>query len=367
MSVKLREKKLKSGKRSLYLDIYQDGRRRYEFLKKLPKLDGTIKDKKTLSREDKETVRLAEIIRSDREKELMYKGYGFKTPNKGKVNFIEFFKKDMQRFDESTKKGYNNVLKKLLSYKGEKITFVDIDSGWIEGFKKHLLNELSNNTAKIYFAMFKASLNRATKKPYEIISENPANKVENIKKENGKKIKYLTMEELRTLAGAECPHDEVKQAFLFSCSTGLRYSDIEALTWNDVNDNRVEFVQKKVGVPEYVDLNQAAKSILDGRDQRYPYVFQLPTNAHANQVLKDWAANAELKKWIRIEEGGEIIQSGLSFHAARHTFAVQVLAAGADIYTLKELLGHSSIASTEVYAKVVSQTKKQAVNQLPKF
>jgi site-specific recombinase XerD len=73
-----------------------------------------------------------------------------------------------------------------------------------------------------------------------------------------------------------------------------------------------------------------------------------------------------MDRWIRIKDkDGNVIQRGLTYHVSRHTFAVQVLASGGDIYTLKELLGHQSVQSTEVYAQVVNKAKEDAVNNMP--
>lgn len=364
MSVKLREKKLKSGKRSLYLDIYQDGKRRYEFLKKLPKLDG--------SRRDKETLKLAENIRAKRQLELAYNEHDFRVPDKERTDFMAYFEKDRDTFKGSTRKQYDNVYKKIKAHAGDRLEFRHIDAEFVEDFKGFLLDELGNNTARTYFAMFKASLKRAVPK---IIPESPARHVKNISKENGKKISYLEWDktkdydEVRALAAAECPTEEVKAAFLFSCNTGLRYSDVKKLIWNEIRGDRIEFTQMKTSNVEYLPLNKHALAILRDRDNTRQRVFNLPTNATANRQVKEWAKNAGLKRWMRItdEQTGEVLQPGLNYHMSRHTFAVAVLTHGGDIYTLKELLGHTSISSTEVYAKVINKTKHETVNKLPEL
>ncbi len=353
MSITIRKKELKSGKKSLYLDIYKDGQRRYEFLQLY--LTGN-------KQEDKETRQLAESIKAKRQLELAHNNHGFTAPFKKKADFISYFEKDAESFGKGTKKQYNNVLNKLKDYAGDSLQFGAIDRRFCEGFKAHLLSELNPNTARVYFAMFKAVLNRAVKE--EIIPENPADKVDGITAKNGRKIKYLTIEELRTLAKADCPHSEVKAAFLFSCNTGLRWSDVQPLTSDDIIDGQIQIRQTKTGGAEYFPLSDQALKILDGRDS--DPLFDLPTNAQANRILKDWASNAELERWIRLKDHkGNVVQQGLTYHVSRHTFAVQVLASGGDIYTLKELLGHESIQSTEVYAKVVNQTKRDTVNNLP--
>jgi len=358
MTITVREKQLSSGKKSLYLDIYSDGKRRYEFLKLY--LTGN-------SKQDKETRKLAENIRAKRQLEFASNAHGFTAPFQKKADFMAYFRKDRDTFDKSTRKQYNNLYMKLKAYAGDSVPFGAINKEWVKGFKEFLLDELGNNTAKIYFAMFKASLNRAVADGK--INESPANGVKGISKENGKQIHYLEMDELKALAAAECPNDEVKAAFLFSCNTGLRYSDVEKLLWSEVRGDRIEFRQKKTSNVEYLPLNKQALDIIKERDTTFPHVFQLPTNATANINMKQWAKNAGLKRWVKVvdKDTGETIQPGLNYHTSRHTFAVNILAHGGDIYTLKELLGHTSISSTEVYAKVINKTKKSTVNLLPEL
>lgn len=359
MKITIRQKELKNGDRSLYLDIYHNGKRRYEFLKDLPYLTGNKK-------QDKETLKLAEAIKAKRQLELAHNAHGFNAPHKKRIDFLAYFRKDRDSFNTSTRKQYNNLYKKLKEYAGNSLEFREITPEWIEDFRDVLLDELGNNTARTYFAMFKASLNRAVPK---IISESPARHVKGISKVNGKKIHYLEFEELKELAAADCPNEEVKAAFLFSCYTGLRYSDVQKLLWNEIRTDRIEFMQKKTSNVEYLELNKQALKIISERDNTKQNVFQVPTNAMANVHLKTWAENAGLKRWMKVvdEQTGKILQPGLTFHTSRHTFAVQILAHGGDIYTLKELLGHTSITSTEVYAKVINKTKKSTVNRLPEL
>lgn len=87
-----------------------------------------------------------------------------------------------------------------------------------------------------------------------------------------------------------------------------------------------------------VPLNKAAISVLGRRDKGQ--VFKgFPGNAEANRMLKEWLAKAKITK-------------NLTFHWARHTFAMSAVSRGGDIYALKELLGHVRIENTLIYAKM---------------
>ena len=68
-----------------------------------------------------------------------------------------------------------------------------------------------------------------------------------------------------------------------------------------------------------------------------------------NKLLKTWAQKAGISKHI-------------SFCTARHTFATMMLTLGADIYTTSQLLGHTDIRTTQIYAKIVNRKKDEAIN-----
>lgn len=67
-----------------------------------------------------------------------------------------------------------------------------------------------------------------------------------------------------------------------------------------------------------------------------------------------------LARWI--EASG--ITKHITFHCLRHTFATLLISAGSDLYTVSELLGHTSIKTTQIYADVLSETKLDAVNRV---
>ena len=61
------------------------------------------------------------------------------------------------------------------------------------------------------------------------------------------------------------------------------------------------------------------------------------------------------------------IKKHISFHTGRHTHATMLLSLGVDIYVVSKLLGHKSITTTQVYAKIIDKTKQEAVSRIPKI
>lgn len=359
-SVRLREKDLANGNKSLYLDIWHEGRRKYEFLKLYLE-----KPKNTLIRENnKQTLRLAESIRAKRQLEIQNKQYGFTSDFKQDTNFIEYFKSlIIKRKDSQGNFGnWESAIKHLEKYCPVTTTFKEVDTDFVEGFKEYLMHEaktksdnpLSKNSQHSYFNKLKAVLNQAFED--RIIPENPAKRVKGIKPDESQR-EYLTLDELKKLVKTECRYEILKRAFLFSCLTGMRWSDIQKMTWSEVQKQnegwRVTFRQKKTRGLEYLDISNQAREYLGDQGEPENRVF-------TGLKYSAWH-NLELQKWV-MKAG---ITKDITFHCGRHTFAVIQLDMGTDIYTVSKLLGHSELKTTQIYAKIIDQKKREAVNRIP--
>ena len=164
---------------------------------------------------------------------------------------------------------------------------------------------------------------------------------------------FLTEDEIRAMATTPCSRPEIKAAFLFACLTGLRYGDLQTLTWGDIVDEggSLKLVKKMVKTqkPVTVYLNSTAAALLPKRRGGKELVFNLGANQWANRHLKAWAEAAGIKKHV-------------SYHVARHTFATLNLTKGTDLYTTSKLLGHTNVATTAIYAKLVDQKRQAAAD-----
>jgi integrase len=340
MSVKIREKQKANGEIALYLDIYYKGNRQYEFLDLF-----LTKDRE----KNKEVRRLAEDIRAKRQLELSANHYQITPEFKSKVNFIEYFDAVGQR---SKHRNWKSTLHHIKAFAGSNVPFQSIDEKWLMGFQTYLLNVVDTNTAITYFNKVKASLNLATKE--KLIRNNPAEYIANIREKPTEKV-FLSLNEIKLLNETPLGNDTVKRAFLFSCFTGLRLSDVRRLEWKHVQDDQLTLRIKKTRQPEYLPLSQAAKRILGVRGPDTEKVFKM--------MASDGGVWTTLQRWR--EKAG--LEKHISFHVSRHTFATLALTSGIDLYTVSKLLGHSSIKNTQIYAKIVDQKKKDAVNLLPEI
>ena len=355
MSVKLLKRHYPSGSVRLFLDINFNGRRRKEALSLA--LDGD-------RFQNRETMKMAEAIRSKRELDLQEQMHGVLSVSKRKKSFVDYFEELIKtKNSENTRKSWRNALTQFTSYAGHDVILGQLTREFLEGFKSYLLKEaeISGNSAQIYFSRIKTAVAQAVKD--NLIPSNTANYV-TIKKQHHLPT-YLTFEEVRTLAKTKCSNENVKNAFLFSCFSGLRYSDICNLTWHNVRDGHLIFTQKKTGNAERLPLSKQAEKILDQQRTIRPTektkkaqienaVFFLPRQSTIDKGLKKWAEDAELKK-------------NLSMHVGRHTFATLAISNGVDVYTISKLLGHRDLHSTQIYATVLDDTKKIAVARLPEL
>jgi integrase len=213
---------------------------------------------------------------------------------------------------------------------------------------------LSKSTVKHYFRFFASVVYQAVKE--KVIIENPLLLIERLKVEEPE-IVFLTLDELKLLAKTDCKFPLLKRAFIFSCLTGLRWSDVHKLQWSEIQENQgkylINFRQKKTKERNYLPLSEQAFNHLGERGLDEEKVFNLPLyNARFNKQLQAWGKLADVNKKI-------------TFHSSRHTFAVTLLSLGTPIFTLQKLLGHTNISSTMRYANIVDDAKVDAMNVIP--
>ena len=360
--IRLRMKELADGSKSLYLDIYRNGKRSYEYLKMyiIPETDDNAR------RQNAATMTAANTIKSRRIIELTNGEAGIKrADNQEAVLLLDWMNTYMENQQKRGKKDGHQIkvaIQILKDYAGERVTMDEVDKTFCQGYIDHLLTEyrpqgkpVSKFTAQNYYRVLNGALNAAVRA--DVIKLNPFTKIGNSDKIHRPESKreYMTIEELRALIATPMKSETVKQAYLFSCFCGLRISDIIGLKWENVYvDNgqyRLEVVMQKTKEPIYLPLSPEALRWMPERGEKTAEdaVFDLPSTTHINILLKPWAKAAGIDKKF-------------SFHTARHTFATMMLTLGADLYTTSKLLGHTDVKMTQVYAKIINRKKDEAVN-----
>jgi len=355
MKVALRKKKLKDGRISLYLDIYKGaGVRDYEFL------GIYIYDnpKTPAEREhNKEKLMIAETIRARRELELLSGRYQAERITKNSPDFATYTRQHVQYRSETYKRNAETIVKHLYDYAGGEVTLKDITPELCKGFLDYLRSRgLKPNAVRSYWSFFAAIVNTAVRDGY--LLESPLKGVEQPRPEPTKR-EFLTIGELRELAQTPCRREDIKRMFLFSCLTGLRFCDIANMRWGDVQETeqgvRLIIQQQKTKEVEYIYLSHQAVELLGERGNPDEFVFpQRNYYPGINLIIENWLLRAGIHKKI-------------TFHCARHTFAVLQLALGTDIYTVSKLLGHKNLDTTQIYAKIIDEKKREAVERIPEI
>lgn len=375
IKVKLRKRKITGERQSLYLDFYppivnpENGElSRREYL-------GMYVFNSTRNPLDKthntNTLQLAEQIRQKRESDLnkpeIYNALEQEQIKKNKKqdgDFIAYFKKLAEKKNHSNRFIWLGSCDFLKLHKGNTLKFSDIDPELCNGFieflqttksKKSDKVQLSENSIKTYYDKFRSALKQAYKDGY--LSENIADKTDAVKQAETQR-NYLTLEELNTLVKTDCKSPEIKTQALFSALTGLRRSDIQKLIWGEVQHVEgsgylIRFMQKKTGGSETLPITEQAFNLLGERKQPTDNVFTLiqETNQRENRYLTKWVLDAGISKKI-------------TFHCFRHTFATLQLSMGTDIYTVSKMLGHKDLNTTQIYAKIIDETKRTASNRI---
>ncbi len=227
-----------------------------------------------------------------------------------------------------------------------------IDYQFTLGFESYLrnLDGLRNNGLMKHMERFKKLMRLA--EHLDWIEKNPTKRFK--LRFDSVDMVYLSKSELEKLKTQQLENPTLRlnrDIFVFACYTGLAYADVKALAKNHLQfgiDGKkwIYTRRSKTNTSVRIPLLVEAEKILD-RYKDHPKAEQhnklLPvySNQKTNHYLKEIAKKAKINK-------------KLSFHTARHTFATTVtLANGVPIETVSKLLGHTKIATTQIYARVI--------------
>lgn len=374
IKVKLRQKSISGNRQSLYLDFYpaiphpetgEPTRREFLGLYLFDKAKNPI-DKQ----HNKEILQLAEQIRQKRENHLnkpeIYTGYELdqkRIKELGEKNFVAYFKTLADKRKASNHDNWVSAFNYLETFTKGNLKFADLNEKFCYKFKEYLLTTKSNKSNKVtlsqnsavsYFNKLKASLKQAYKDGYLTTDLNV--KIEPIKQVETRR-NFLTIEELNSLVKTECNNPLLKSAALFSALTGLRFSDIKNLVWSEIhhsldNGYSIQFTQQKTKGVEVLPISEQAYSLMGERKEPTDKVFEgLTYSAYENKHLYQWIGAAGIMKDI-------------TFHCFRHTFATLQLSKGTDIYTVSKMLGHRELKTTQIYAKIIDQAKREAADKI---
>ena len=392
---KLGAKLLSDGRESLFLDYYFGFTMVYSNTldKMVPKKQ---KRRESLNlylwhsprtpqqrQENKETLALADKIRRNRANDLAEpeKKVELQT-KKADVNFLDYVQEYIDSYSKADVRVIQmalNRFKNFLRDTPEYSTFAgfikpnQIDCDMIEAFTEYLQHTSTGEGAKTIYQRFKKVIRYAVANG--VMRKNPCINKQGqnitIKVDDGALIKdVLSPEEIKMMIDTHYPKEnlQVRNAFLFSLNTGMRWCDVRDLTFGQFDFTNKTFAYNQNKTKGHSTKSNVSLPLTDtllglmgehpearGKDE---LVFGLPSHTMALKALRRWTKFAGIDKHI-------------TFHCARHSFGTNMASTAAQkgfsIRLVQDMLGHSSLRYTERYTRVVDEQKKQAMAELNKM
>ncbi len=280
---------------------------------------------------------------------------------KSKTKLNEFAVQYLENYVKVNNLAWKRVescLKNLCEFMGD-CYLQDIYPLVIEKYKLKRLNEgIKPTTVNRELSVLKRAFNIAI--DWKIAYENPVRNVRFLRQPEPKE-RILTEDEEERLLEASSEH--LKPIIIAALQTGMRKAEVANLRWDqvDMRSKEIEVVRTKSGkkriIPISEDLFEELKSIRE-RNGNTEFVFQ-----YADQKTGE---KRHLKYFRRSFETAcrRAKITGFTFHDLRHTFASRLVRSGVDLITVKDLLGHYSVKTTERYTHSNQEQKRKAVELL---
>jgi len=262
-------------------------------------------------------------------------------------------------FSLSYLRSINLSFNHLIIYFGEEKVIADITVKGAEDFKLFIMQSAAKGY-KVYLRNLKAAFNKAVE--WEFISTNPFQKIK-ISQSQQSKPEYLNFEDFDLLLN-KTTSNILRKLFVFGYYTGCRLGEIVNLQWKHIDPNRKLLTigdhdlhtknkrTRTIPICEILYSKLVKPSFSDDGDR---YVF---TKSNGFPFNKDYVSRA-FKKTVRKASLGEKI----NFHTLRHSFASNLALKGVPLIVIKELLGHSSIVTTQIYSHSDLDSLQKAVGK----
>lgn len=320
--------------------------------------------------QNKNTLAMAESIRYEREQKFLENREGYKFKKDRDINFIDFFQEYLDNYKKTNHASMKTALTKFKRFLqasskyGLYSTFIkpeQLTKEMMQSFADYLAANGKGEGPAATLQCFKRVIHYAMDK--ELIKKDPTKGIVIPRDENILRKEILTMEEINKLMVTKYnrANPEVQRGFVFTLFTGIRMCDIRTLTYSNVDYSAriLRFQQNKTKAHSssswvVIPLNDNLLTLIGqptDQNNREERIFKLPTKWVCQSVIQHWVKCAGINKHI-------------TWHCARHSFAVNILNAGANIKTVASLLGHSGLKHTEKYTRAIDSLKQDAINSL---
>lgn len=379
---KLGAKQLSDGRESLFLDYYlgyeiAESKSGKEYKRKLRereylKLYLWQSPRTTLEKaQNKETLEIAKRVRYERAQQILEQGKGYRLRREQQINFITWMEIYHENYTKADRREINRARKAFADFLtsserytkySQRIQPDQITKAMVTAFTDYLQRRYRGEGAHTCYARFKKMVKAAVDEG--AMRDNPTTGI-SIKIDKGTLQKdVLSIDEVERLISTHYQGEspDIRRAFIFCLYCGLRWCDVKELRFANVDyaNRLLRFEQAKTkghssasGV--IIPLNDWLLSLIGKPAEggsRNDVIFPLPSHTMCLKALQRWTHRAGIDKHI-------------TWHCARHSFAVNILSNGLDIKTVASLLGHSGLKHTEKYTRAVDSLKVAAINSLP--
>ena len=357
MKVKLRTQEQK-GRVYFYTDIFygyvidKDGKRKPKRKRKSLELSYPVNCTNPFDRrQKKEAIRLANEKVLKLETEFHSDKAGLGKSYMAETNFFDFFENHLNntKMSLNNRNGYENVISKLMAYRGRYILINQVDYDYCKGFGQFLVNgtkkdgnPLSSSTIDSYYKKLTIICKELVSQG--ILKKNPAIKV-NLPKVIHKRKEVLSKEEIKELMDTDCRIKVLKEYFIFSIFTGIDNATCQELRWKNyvVEDgiHKLKFTRTKTNHSYGFPLSENAVDWLNKFDRKSDddkIFVGLNYGGHQNNMLLFWLKDAGIKKHI-------------TPHCARHTFAYHYYKKTKDLFTVMNIMAHKDVSTTQRYLR----------------
>lgn len=274
--------------------------------------------------------------------------------------FVEFARTVWLPYSKAHKRSHRCDVRHFATFKAyfQNKTFADLSSLLIEKFKRDRLKTLKPSSVNRELAALSKIFRLAIQK--KITTDNPLSQVKKLI-ENNARTRFLTADEEARLFDALLLNPTLTAIVTLAIHTGMRKGEILKLEWKDVDfqAGSIHVRETKSGHNRFVPINATARAALEDLPRTKAQRFVFPSDGatgHLVEIKKAWATALRI---ARIE--------GFHFHDLRHTAGSRFAATGAHPTTIKELLGHQQLSTTERYMHAADEAKRAAVAALEKF
>ena len=321
--------------------------------------------------QNKETLQLAKKIRFEREQELLENRDGYRLKKDRQIDFLQYFQTYIDTYTKKDVRMLKIALQRFKDFLNDTPEYRRFAKGlkpeqmskdMMIAFAEYLQSRSVGEGAKSIYQRFKKVIKYAI--DHDDMTKNPCTGVSIKIDDQILRKDVLSLDEEKALIAThyEGENPNIRRAFIMCLYCGLRFCDVKDLTFANVDySNRLlKFEQNKTkghsansGV--VIPLNDGLLKLIgeptdeQGKDS---LIFPLPSYEMCSKAVKRWVKRAGIEKHI-------------SWHCARHSFAVNILNNGANIKTVASLLGHSGLKHTEKYTRAVDELKQKAINSLP--